>query len=248
LILEVSTWPATTRLYQRIDKSGLPIDCRPPEKAAGKRKAVDERRIVEWLAQRAATAHDARLALDAGSLLVELLGLQFGLLDQELAKLALFAGSGGKITPEMVRDVTGGWRSQTIWELLDLAAEGKAAEALRQLDLLMQSGEPAAALFGSISWSLRRFAAATRLVQRAERVGRRVSLPEALKAAGFREWPAGALAAAERQIKQLGRDRAGMMYRWLLEADLALKGSHSHGERSRWVLERLILRMAKAAR
>ncbi|MFQ5468106.1 MAG: metal ABC transporter solute-binding protein, Zn/Mn family, partial [Kiloniellaceae bacterium] len=45
-------------------------------------------------------------------------------LDQELAKLALFAGRGGKITTEMVRDVTGGWRTKTIWELVDAAAEG----------------------------------------------------------------------------------------------------------------------------
>src|SRR5688572_27131313 len=35
-ILEVDTWASNTRLYQRIDESGLQIDCRPPEKTVGK--------------------------------------------------------------------------------------------------------------------------------------------------------------------------------------------------------------------
>jgi hypothetical protein len=43
----------------------------------------------------------------------------------------------------------------------------------------------------------------------------------------------------------LGRQRAGQLYRWLLELDLALKGSHSQEDRARWALEELVLRMAK---
>jgi DNA polymerase-3 subunit delta len=46
---------------------------------------------------------------------------------------------------------------------------------------------------------------------------------------------------------QLGRKRAGQLYRWLLELDLALKGSHSQDDRARWALEQLVLRMAKGA-
>jgi DNA polymerase-3 subunit delta len=50
---------------------------------------------------------------------------------------------------------------------------------------------------------------------------------------------------AERQLRQLGRERAARLYRWLLEADLALKGSHSAPHRARLVLEKLLVRMAK---
>ena len=72
-----------------------------------------------------------------------------------------------------------------------------------------------------------------------------MALREALTSAGFRDWPIGSVAAAENRLKQLGRQRGGQLYRWLLELDLALKGSHSQDDRARWALEQLLLRMAK---
>ncbi len=51
--------------------------------------------------------------------------------------------------------------------------------------------------------------------------------------------------AAEAQLRQLGPRRAGQLYRWLLEADLALKGGSSSGDRERLVLEQLIVRMSR---
>ena len=68
-----------------------------------------------------------------------------------------------------------------------------------------------------------------------------------LEQAGFRAYPKGALENAERQLKQMGRERAGQIFRWLLEADLALKGTHSSPVLARWVLEQLILRLARTA-
>jgi DNA polymerase III subunit delta len=246
LILEVGTWAATTRLFKALDKSGLQIECRAPTVGSG--KAPDERRIAAWLAQWSQQRHDAALAPQAALLLVELVGPEFGLLDQELAKLALFAGLGGTIDPDLVRDVVGGWKAKTVWELMDAACDGNAAEALRHLDRALQSGEPPQALFGQISWSLRRFATATRIYQRGEREGRRPVLRQVLEQAGFRPFPKGALENAERQLKQLGRDRAGQLFRWLLEADLAIKGTHSSPPLARLVLEQLILRLARTSR
>ncbi len=245
LVLDVGTWPSNTRLYKAIDKNGLQVECRAPEKARGKRKVPDEARMRKWLIDWSKSQHNARLEKEAAELLVELEGNELGLLDQDLAKLALFAGPGGAITAEMVRDVVGGWRTKTIWELLDAAADGDAGDAIRQLDRLLHAGEHPVALFGQISWSLRRFAAATRIYQNAERSGAKIGLPASLEQAGFRKWPREAMENAERQLIQLGRVRAGQMYRWLLEADLALKGSHSQPDRARFVLERLLLRMAK---
>jgi DNA polymerase-3 subunit delta len=166
-------------------------------------------------------------------------------LDQDLAKLALFVKSGQKVTAELVQQIVGGWRTKTTWDLVDAAAAGDAGEALVQLDRLLQSGEHPLALVGSISWSLRRYAAATRIFQQAERRGERIGLKEALTQAGVRDWPFGALAKTEDRLKQLGRQRAGKLYRWLLELDLSLKGTHSQDDRARWALEQLILRMAK---
>lgn len=245
LVIDATTFPGNTRLYKAVEKSGLAIHCAAPEKSGGKRKAIDLAQLGRWLIQWSRDQHDCKLERTAADLLLELVGPDVGLLDQSLAKLALFAGKGGKVTPEMVRDVIGGWRTQTIWELLDAATEGDAAAALLQLDHLVQAGESPIALFGQISWSLRRFAATTRIFQHGMRVGRRPGIAEALQQAGFHQWPQGALAKAESQLKQLTRHRAGKLYRWLLDADLALKGSHSQDARARLVLEMLIVHMAR---
>ena len=125
-------------------------------------------------------------------------------------------------------------------------ATARRQRPLSQLERLLQSVDHPVALFGQFSWSLRRFAAATRLFQRAERQGKQAEAP---RGSGGRRIPRlaqkGTLQRAERQLIQMGRDRAGQLYRWLLEADLALKGSHSSPDRARFVLEQLILRLAK---
>lgn len=248
LVLDVETWASNTRLYKAIDKTGLPIDCRAPQRKQGKRNVLDEGRLLKWLAAWATEEHDARLDPTAAALMLDLVGPELGILDSELAKLSLFAGPGGTILPEMVRDVVGGWRTKSIWDLVDAAAMGNADQALAGLDRLLQMGEQPHALFAQIAWSLRRFAAATRIYQQAQRRRQRISLPQALEQAGFRPWPRQALTDAEKQLRQLGRDRAGSIYRWLLEADLALKGSHSQLYRARFVLEQLIVRLAKEAK
>jgi hypothetical protein len=95
-----------------------------------------------------------------------------------------------------------------------------------------------------ISSSLRRFAAASRLIEQAERSRRRVTLREALEQAGFKPFVIG---KAEGQLRKLGRERANRLYRWLLDADLALKGTSSSPARSRLVLEELIVRLSAQA-
>jgi DNA polymerase-3 subunit delta len=246
LVLAVDDWPANTRLFKAVDATGLAIDCRPPQKG-GKSKDLDERAIVKWIAQWGKSQHGVSIGTDAAQLLLDLSGPSFGLLDQDLAKLALFAGGGQKVTPEMVQQIVGGWRTKTTWDLVDAAAAGDAGEALVQLDRLLQAGEHPLALVGSIGWSLRRYAAAVRVFEQAERRGERMQLRDALAQVGVRDWPMGALAASETRLKQLGRRRAGNLYRWLMELDLSLKGSHSHDDRARWALEQLILRMSKQA-
>jgi DNA polymerase-3 subunit delta len=111
----------------------------------------------------------------------------------------------------------------------------------------LHSGEHPLALFGSISWSLRRYAAATRAFEQAERRGERISIKEALTRVGVRDWPLGELKKAEERLMKLGRARAGKFYRWLMETDLALKGTHSHETRARFALEQLFLRMSEQA-
>src|SRR5207237_1782986 len=83
------------------------------------------------------------------------------------------------------------------------------------------------------------------IFEQAERAGRKIPLRDALSQAGLRDWPLGNLAAAEKRLIQLTRRRAGQLYRWLLDLDLSLKGTHSPDHRARWALEQLVLRMAE---
>lgn len=245
LVLDTASWPSNTRLFKAVAEKGLAIECGPPQRPVGTRSVVDEKRILQWLRKRSADVHRATLTPQAAQQLVEIAGHDMGLLDQHLAKLAVLIDPGDKVTPELVTEAVGGWRTKSSWDMLESAADGNAADALRQLDRLLQSGEAPQALFGAISWSLRRFADATRIIESNERKGARVDLRGALMQAGFRKWPQSALVAAERQLRQIGRARAGRLHRWLLQTDLALKSTHSVPHRARLVLETLIVRIAK---
>ena len=251
LILDVGSFPGNTRLAKLVTEHGLAIACKAPEAKNSKSKAIDVSAMVKWIGRRAAQPHEVRLTSAAAQQVFDLIGPEFGIIDQELAKLALCiepeeAKSG--VSPERVVEIVGGWRTKTAWELLDAACDGNAGEALQQLDRLLTSGEYPQAMFGAFSWSLRRFAAAARTVEQWEREGKRGRLSDALQAAGFRPFPQGALQRAEQQLRQLGRERAVQIYQWLLELDLQLKGTHASPDRSRFALEMLLLRVSRAAR
>jgi DNA polymerase-3 subunit delta len=228
LALDLTTFPSNTRLYKSVAAEGLAIDCSTPTTA----------RLSKWLVDWAKKFHETTLTAASADSLVEIIGPELGLLDQEIAKLAQAAG-GEKITPEMVTKYVGGWRAKTTWEMLDAAMDGKIREAMQQLDRLLASGEQPIGILGQISASLRRLAAATRLILLAEAGGRRIALPQALERAGMKPF---VLQKAERQLRRLGRVRGSKLYEWLLEADLDLKGDSVMPPRL--ILERLIVRLA----
>lgn len=229
LVLELKTFPSNTRLFKAVAAGGLLIDCKAPDGAP----------LIRWLVQWAKQTHQVLLPQTAAEMLVDLVGPELGLLDQELAKLALLAGKDKKITAEMVTQSVGSWRAKTTWEMLDAVMDGNARAALMQLDRLLAAGEQPVGLLGQISASLRRYAAATRLILQGEATGRRIALRQALEQAGVRSF---VLQKAERQLRRLGRNRGARLYRWLLEADLDLKGASALPPRL--TLERLIIRLA----
>lgn len=246
LVLIVQTWPANTRLYKAVEKTGLNVQCKAPTKSA-KSKKVDEDAVRDWIIARADSFHEIKLAKTAARNLLDLVGLEFGLLDQSLAKLALFAGVGGSVSPDMVNDVVGGWKSQTVWDLADAVCEGRSSDAIGQLDRLIHAGESPFAVFSQLASTLRRFANATRLYQAAARKGSRPALNTILLQAGFPKFPTFVVEKAQRQIKQIGSSRTVQIHRWLLEADLAMKSTHSRDDAARLKLEQLIFRLSKEA-
>lgn len=232
LLLDVKSWPANTRLFKAVAAAGLQIECSAPPAA----------KLARWLVAWAKKVHKAKLALPVAEQLSEMVGPELGLLDQELAKLALSAGADGQITSAMLEKLVGSWRAKTAWEMLDAAMDGNTAAALTQVDRLIIAGEHPVAILAQISASLRRLAAATRIVLAAETSGKRVSVRDALERCGVKPF---VLEKSQRQLRRLGRHRGGRLYRWLLEADMQLKGDSALPPRA--VLERLLVRISASA-
>jgi len=232
LVLELDSLPANTRLYRFFASKGLLIDCKPP----------GEYRLSKWLIERTRRQYHAKLSPEAAEELIEAVGPELGLLEQEIAKLSLSIGEDKTISPEMVRNLVSNWRIKNVWDMLDAALAGNLPTALKLLERLLGSGEQPIAILAQVSASLRRFAAATRLVLQAEAAGRRMQLKEALAQAGVRPF---VLREAETQLRKLGRHRGVRLYRRLLEADLQLKGDSRLPPQL--ILERLLVRLAAPA-
>src|SRR5689334_20933980 len=75
LVLDVKAWPANTKLAKLLDGPGT-IVCRAPT----------AHRLPEWCVDRALSGYGKQLSAPAAALLVDLVGAELGLLDQELAK------------------------------------------------------------------------------------------------------------------------------------------------------------------
>ncbi|RMF87086.1 MAG: DNA polymerase III subunit delta [Planctomycetota bacterium] len=224
LILSVQSWPKNTRLAKLAEKHGAwVIDCTPPKPQS----------LIDTLTKWSEARYGVALKHDAAELLVDLLGPNPGVLDQELAKLANVVSPGKPITVTIVEENVSAWHAKAVWDMLDAALDGKPQDALVMLDRLINSGENPVGIFGMIAPTLRRYATAAHILLHPR--GRPVPIPAALEQAGFRKFT---LRSAEARLKRLGRYRTAQLVRWLNEADLAMKGARPSDPR--WILERLL--------
>ncbi len=222
LVLDVKTWPKTTRLAKQVAQTGLDIEC----------TELKGQSLLKWLEETARDAHGAELRRDGASLLIELIGDELGLLDQELSKLGSFVGQGGAITAEVVRAMVGGWRTETTWAMTDAIRDDDLASALKDLHELLYHGEAPQKLIGGIHFVFRKLAAATELAKHE-------SLEAALRTAGVFPQAVGPSAG---YLRRLGRPKAEQVIHQLLAADLRMKGGSRLPERVQ--LEQLFLELA----
>jgi DNA polymerase-3 subunit delta len=244
LVLEVEQLPGNTRLYKIAEKDQCVVQCSAPQSGGGRNPQPDVPKIRGFLVRTIAPKYQTKLSDGAANALIEMIGDNIGMLDSEIAKLAVYLPPNETITEALVREVVAGWIGKTMWEINDAAAGGQAADALRHLDKLLSGGQATLALLPQLAWALRRLGMATAVVDEWEAAGRRPTPQDGLKASNFRGGP-NDLKKAELQMKQLGRDRARKLLAWLLDADLKLKGSHSAPPRDRFVIEELICKLAK---
>jgi DNA polymerase-3 subunit delta len=225
LMLDVKTWASNTRLAKMV-----------PGPAAIACKAPAVYKMAAWCSEWSAARHGKQLPAAAAQLLVDLIGPEMGQLDQELEKLSIYVGERSRIEPADVDKLVGQSRAENIWKILEAVAESSPGQALQMLDRLFEQGEEPMRVLGALGLQLRRLAQAGRLTVQGS------SLAAALNAAGV---PPFAAAAAERQLRHLGRARAAQLYDWLLELNWGLRGGNPLPERTQF--ESLLVRMAPPA-
>jgi len=96
------------------------------------------------------------LAPGAAELLAERVGPQPLWLRQELAKAALYAGSGEPVTRAHVAALVSDVAEEPIWDLTDAIGEGRSADALQVLHKLLGAGAPPMVVLGSLASHFRR--------------------------------------------------------------------------------------------
>jgi DNA polymerase-3 subunit delta len=223
LVLEVNSWPANTRLAKLIDAQGTVV-CKAPAAA----------RLPEWCVRWCQTQYGKQLTAPAAQLLVELIGPEMGILDQELAKLAAYVGAAARIDRSDVDRLVGQSRTEEVWTIFAAIGAGKAGEALAVLDRLFDQGQAPQAILGAFSYQMRLLARAGRLHAQGKAV------PAALAELGVHGWQTDRV---QTLMRHLGRRRLAQLFDWQLETDLGIKGGSQLSERV--LLERLIVRLAR---
>jgi DNA polymerase-3 subunit delta len=185
------------------------VACDPPRR---------QREVVAFIR---AEAKRQGVALERGAaeLLAERVGPQLLMLRHEIAKAALFAGPGEKVTREHVASGSVDVAEEPIWDLTDAIGEGRGADALAVLRKLLGRGAPPPVLLGALASHVRRL---LRL-----RSGGRVAGPPFVQR------------KLESQARRLSEPRLQASLRAIHQTDLALKGEGSL--RPELALERLVI-------
>ena len=227
LVLIVKKWPKTTRLYKLVEKIGLNLSCEP----------LKNSEIPRWLIDTAREQFGKDLDRPAAGLMLELAGSGMGLLEQELSKLASYAGDRTRITADDVTKLVGGWRTETTWAMVDALIAGQVGEALVCLDKLLAAREAPLMILGGLAFKFRQLSHATEISRQGTK------LPAALQTAGV--WRNN-IQSAEQYLRRLGRSRAERIAGQILDARESLGGNKGSltPEQQRIVLETLLIRLA----
>ena len=232
VILEVRSFPATTRLAKAVARHGHAIESGVPPRF----------NLTRWLQSWAKQTLAVDLPSTTASRLLERLGNELGQIDQALNSLAAALPASGprQISPEAVDAIGGSGTQRTAWEMLDAAAAGRTDEALALLASLLDAGESPIGLAAQSASVFRRYSTAARLLAGPKRPA---NLAAALREAGVAAWPK-ALAEAEQALRHLGSRRCRQLPAWLEATDRSLKAEASRGLRARLALERFFCKMA----
>lgn len=131
LVLQGEKLDGRRHLAKALKTQKVVVECEPlkPKQAQdwvvqeGRRQRVEIEPQIAWM-------------------MVDRKGTSPGLLREEVAKAAVYQGTGGRITPKEWEDLIGGATETNIFGMLDAVARGEAGQALNFLEQLIRMGEP----------------------------------------------------------------------------------------------------------
>ncbi len=117
---------------------------------------AERARLAAPLAIEMARELGTGLAPDAAEALCDLLNGELAAIRTEIEKLSAYAGDRKKITRADVELLVISSQTYEVWDLADMLASRRPAQALEFLDSLLRNGEAAPALLGALAWTFRK--------------------------------------------------------------------------------------------
>jgi DNA polymerase III subunit delta len=162
LVLTVGSWPKTTKLAKKLAKVGQLIEVIPPKR----------NELPAILTRYARDANGKGLDREAAQLLVELVGEDLAQLQNEVDKLALFAGAEKAITLRHVESLAGHNRIFGAFEVIEAMMAGQPMQAIRRLRNMFEEDRSAEyTVVGAFAYHLRRLFNAKAMLQKGENPG-----------------------------------------------------------------------------
>jgi len=227
LVLEAASLDQRTKLSKLLAEKAAIVSLDLGDD--GPRKTREAIPVIEHMAREAGVTIEP----EAAAQLADCLDGGLERIAPEVAKLATYAGAGGRITTADVSALVQAAKRYTVWQLAEILASGERGRALTFLDGLLREGEQPVALVGAMAWMYRK------LIEVQE-------LPPGMNAyavAGKLRMNPKTVELAQRQSRGLPRERLLRGVQALAEADSRLK---SGNRAPRAVMEFLIAELTDA--
>lgn len=221
LVLVLDRLPRNEKVGIALRRVGIAVACVPPR----------EYELPRWIADRV-REYRKRIDQAAAKRLAECIGVNLPIIDQSLAKLALYVGTRDTITVKDVDTLVEDLPVTTVFKLTDALGTQQPANALRVLDTLLEQNNEPPYIISMIRWAMERLIAARTLLDA------RKSPAEIAKALKMR--PGFFLDKTLEQARRRTRRELQRGFALLLQADLDTKTST---RQPRDVLEHLLIKL-----
>jgi len=224
LILEARELDQRTKFAKMLLEEALVVAAELPEDPR------QRARTAAMLAGQMAGAQDSSIEEDAAEELADLCNCDLAAMQCEIEKLVTYTGTGRPIRRADIEALVVSEKKYSVWELAEVMAMRQRGRAFHFLANVLQQGEAAPALIGTMAWMCRKLIEAQQLsphmppYQAAGRLGVRVTTAE----------------IAMRHARKIPRQRLVLGLQALYDADSSLKSGQKN---NRAVMEFVLARL-----